>query len=73
MRIGVDSDHSFSESYMKAAVIDIVPAAFLIGKGGLIEWIGDRLAVADPLEKLVEGKWDRSLFAKEFQRKQQSS
>ena len=43
---------------------------FIVGKTGKLEWLGPPTDVAEPLAKVVKGKWDRKAFAKEIEPKQ---
>jgi tetratricopeptide (TPR) repeat protein len=55
---------------MQAAAQNGIPTAFIVGKSGLIEWIGHPMTMDEPLAKIVGDQWDRDLFAKEFQASQ---
>jgi len=61
-----DPDGSSSESYMAAAKQNGIPCAFLVGKDSKIEWIGHPMEIDEPLQAVVDGKWDREKFATEF-------
>ncbi|WP_157665065.1 peroxiredoxin family protein [Mariniblastus fucicola] len=61
-----DPDGSVSKDYMTAAGQGGIPTAFIVGKTGEIEWIGHPMRMDKPLEEIVEDKWDRESFAKEF-------
>ncbi len=65
-----DPDQSTSKDYMAAAGRNGIPCAFLVGKTGLIEWIGHPLGMDDALKQVVENSWDREAFAKVFKQKQ---
>lgn len=58
-----DPDGSVSEAYLIAAGEEGIPTAFVVGKTGLIEWIGHPMELNDVLEQIVEDKWDRAAFA----------
>ena len=45
-------------------------STFIVGKTGLIEWIGSASEMTKPLDKIAAGKWDRKAFKKEFIEKQ---
>ena len=55
---------------MQAAGQNGIPTAFLVGKTGLIEWIGHPMTMDKPLAQVVAGDWDRSAFAEQFIAKQ---
>ncbi|GAB5404667.1 MAG: TlpA disulfide reductase family protein [Aureliella sp.] len=62
-----DPDQSTHAAYPLAAMQDGIPVAFLVGKTGLIEWIGHPMQLAGPLSAVVADKWPREQFAKQFQ------
>jgi thiol-disulfide isomerase/thioredoxin len=62
-----DPDGSVKEDYFTAAGQSGIPSAFIVGKTGLVEWIGHPMSMDDPdngdvLTKVVEGTWDREEF-----------
>lgn len=65
-----DPDRSAYDDYMKAAAQISIPTAFLIGKQGRIEWIGQPQDLDEPLKAVVAGTWDRAKFKAEFAEKQ---
>lgn len=65
-----DPDKSVMDDYFSAAGQRGIPCAFIIGKEGLVEWIGHPMQMDKPLEKVVEGKWDREAYAVEMKEKQ---
>jgi thiol-disulfide isomerase/thioredoxin len=70
-----DPDRSVYKDYMTAAKQQGIPTAFVVGKTGLVEWIGHPMEMDGPLAAVVDGKWDRETFAKEMvaQQKMQES
>ncbi len=62
-----DPDRSVHTDFMKAAKQGGIPTAFIVGKDGHVEWIGHPMKMDEPLEQIVEGKWDREAFKKEFE------
>lgn len=66
-RLATDPDRSVDEDYMKAAGRNGIPCAFVIGKTGLIEWIGHPMRMDDPVAQVIAGQWDRNAFAVELQ------
>ena len=65
-----DPDESVNIDYMKAAHQNGIPCAFIVGKSGLIEYIGHPNGLEDPLQQVVDDKWDREKFAASFSKKQ---
>ncbi len=65
-----DPDQSTSKDYMKAAGQSGIPCAFLIGKTGLIEWIGHPMGMDEALKQVVDNSWDREAFATLFKQEQ---
>lgn len=68
--IAADPKGSVYESYMDAFMEAELPTAFIVGRSGLIEWVGHPLEIDEPLTKIVDGSWDRPAFAKEWARRQ---
>ncbi len=66
-----DPDKSVHEAYMQAAKQNGIPTAFIVGKKGLIEWIGHPTSMDETLEQVVTDKWDRESFATEFKEAQE--
>lgn len=67
-----DPDKSVKEDYFRASQQSGIPCAFIIGKTGLVEWIGSTMRVSGPLELIVEDKWNREEFLVEYQKQQQA-
>lgn len=70
-----DPDRSVYKDYMDAAKQQGIPTAFLVGKTGLVEWIGHPVEMDQPLAAVIEGKWDREAYKEEMvaQQKMQES
>lgn len=67
-----DPDGSSSEDYMRAAGQDGIPTAFIVGKSGLVEWIGHPMMMDKPLEEVLAGTWDRVAFLEKQAQEQQA-
>jgi thiol-disulfide isomerase/thioredoxin len=65
-----DPDMSSHKAYMEAAEQRGIPSSFLVGKTGLIEWIGHPAELDEPLAAVVDGSWDREAFKKKMEQKQ---
>jgi len=65
----VDSNRKTTANYMGRSGI-LTAWTFIVGKTGKLEWLGPPTEVADPLAKIVKGKWDRKAFVKEIEPKQ---
>jgi len=65
-----DPDRSTYEDYMTASGVFGIPAAFIVGKSGLIEWIGNPGTMDKPLLAIMGDKWNLETFKVEFQRRQ---
>lgn len=63
-----DPDGSVSQDYMRAAQRNGIPCAFIVGKTGVVEWIGHPMSMDDPLNEVITDKWDRIAFKKAFDR-----
>lgn len=59
-----DPDESCHDAYMKAANKNGIPAAFIIGKTGELELICHPMELDEPLELIINDKWDRKEYAK---------
>lgn len=57
-----DPDRSVKKDYFDAAGENGIPAAFIVGKTGVVEWIGHPMQMDEPLERIVAGTWDRAAF-----------
>ncbi|MDA8745646.1 TlpA family protein disulfide reductase [Rubripirellula amarantea] len=62
-----DPDESVSEDYMTASGANGIPTAFVVGKTGLIEWIGHPGSMDLPLEAIVNDAWDRAKFKVQYE------
>lgn len=60
-----DPDNSVHAAYMEAVDETAIPTAFIIGKQGLVEWIGHPNDLETPLRLVVEDGWDRAAFIAE--------
>lgn len=63
-RITTDPDRSVHTDYMKAAGQNGIPTAFIVGKDGIVEWIGHPMQMDAPLEQVIAGTFDREAAAK---------
>lgn len=66
-----DPDRSVYEDYMFAAGQYGIPNAFIVGKSGLIEWVGHPMAMDKPLQKVIDDQWDRDAYLPIFKAEQQ--
>ena len=64
-----NDDRSATRNYMAKSGM-LTAWTFVIGKTGKLEWMGTPTDVAEPLAKVVKGKWDRKAFAKEVDSEQ---
>jgi len=60
--VTTDPDRSVHEDYMVAAVRPHLPVVFIVGRTGVIEWIGTPSQMKKPLKEIIENKWDRNAF-----------
>ena len=68
--LAADPDGSVYEDYMDAILENGLPTAFVIGRTGLVEWIGHPLDMEEPLGRIVDGSWNRDTFATRWSRLQ---
>ncbi len=66
-----DPDQSVYKSYMDASGQQGIPTSFIVGKTGLVEWIGHPMELDEPLEAVVTDSWDREAFKKELKAKEE--
>ncbi len=66
-----DPDRSVATDYMEAAGQNGIPTAFIVGKQGLIEWIGHPMTMDEPLSQITEDSWNRDAFMKKFKEEQE--
>ncbi len=57
-----DPDQSSNKDYMEAAQQNGIPTSFIVGKDGIIEWIGHPMELDEPLSKVVDGTWNREEY-----------
>lgn len=69
--LAVDPDGSVQTAFMDAISEQSVPTAFIVGREGLVEWIGHPQNLEDPLGRIVAGTWDRAAFADRWARLQE--
>lgn len=62
--LATDPDQSVYKDYMEASGENGIPTAFIVGKQGIIEWIGHPMELDDPLSQVVEDRWDRQAYIK---------
>lgn len=67
-----DPDQTSYHDYMETAAQNGIPTAFIVGKDAKIEWIGHPMEMDEPLNAVVEGKWDREAFAAELKAEQEA-
>lgn len=63
-RIALDDKRKTNELFMDAAGLDSIPCAFIVGRSGIVEWIGHPVAIDEPLKQIVDGSWDLALAKK---------
>lgn len=56
--LATDPDHSTLNDYLKAAMINAIPSTFIIGRTGVIEWIGHPTEIDPVIKSIVDGSWD---------------
>ncbi|MGI9471120.1 MAG: TlpA disulfide reductase family protein [Rubripirellula sp.] len=66
-----DPDRSVYKDYMDASNQQGIPTSFIVGKNGLIEWIGHPMEMDEPLEMVVNDSWDREKFKEELKAKEE--
>lgn len=56
--IALDERQEATAAYMQASGQQGIPAAFVVGRTGRVEWIGHPMGMDDPLREIVAGTWD---------------
>lgn len=59
-RVAFDEDRSMGVAWMDAAGQDGIPCSFIVGKDGMVEWIGHPMGMDKPLASVLAGSWDRA-------------
>ncbi len=65
--LATDPDRSTRKAFFDAAGRTGIPCGFLIGKTGLIEWIGHPSRVDSVVEQVLADSWDRDAFKAEYE------
>ncbi len=58
-RLAIDDRDWTNTAYMRAANQNGIPCAFVVGRDGVVEWIGHPGSIDEPLDQIVSGNWDR--------------
>jgi thiol-disulfide isomerase/thioredoxin len=58
-RVAFDQDGSMDTAWMEASGRQGIPCTFIVGKDGLIEWIGHPMEMDAPLQGVLGGSWNR--------------
>lgn len=66
-----DPDGSAHTAFMDASGQMAIPTSFIVGKTGLIEWIGHPMEIDEPLRQVVDGTWDREAFREKLERERE--
>jgi tetratricopeptide (TPR) repeat protein len=66
-----DPDESVKQDYFRAAGRSGIPCAYIVGKGGIVEWIGHPMAMDKPLKQIVNDEWDRDDYMIKFKKEQE--
>lgn len=67
-----DPDKSVMKDYFVAAGRTGIPCAFIVGKTGLIEWIGHPGRMDKPIKQIVDDEWDRDVYLVEYKKEQEA-
>jgi thiol-disulfide isomerase/thioredoxin len=57
-RVGWDERGRMWTTWMKAAGLDGIPAAFIVDRAGKVAWIGNPAEMDEPLQRILEGKYN---------------
>ena len=59
-RVAFDEDRSMAAAWMDASGQEGIPCTFIVGKDGMIEWIGHPMGMDKPLASVLAGTWNRA-------------
>ena len=65
-RLAIDSSGKTDAAYMRAAGENGIPCAFVVGKDGVLDWIGHPVSIDSPLAQVVAGQWNRAAFIAQY-------
>ncbi|MBL4591340.1 MAG: TlpA family protein disulfide reductase, partial [Phycisphaerales bacterium] len=65
--VAVEVDGKMSETWLRPANQNGIPAAFIVDQKGKIAWIGHPMSMEEPLEQVVAGEFDAEKAAAEGQ------
>ncbi len=69
--VGMDgADAYMVENWLQPAAISGIPCTFIIGKDGMVSWIGHPMEMDEPLAAIIKGTFDRSAFAAKYNKEQ---
>ncbi len=63
--VAIEDGTSMSETWMRPAGQNFIPAAFIVNGQGEIAWMGDPMSMDEPLSKIIAGEYDIKAGAKE--------
>ena len=66
-RLAIDDGTATNTAYMMAAGQNGIPCAFIVGKSGLVEWVGHPMTIDEPLEAIVNDSYDREAAVAEME------
>lgn len=69
-RLAIDDRSWTNTAYMRAAGRGGIPCAFVVGRDGIVEWIGHPSRIDKPLEQIVAGTWDRDAAIAAYKQEQ---
>jgi thiol-disulfide isomerase/thioredoxin len=70
-RLAIDQNSQTNDAWMRAAEQSGIPTAFIVGRDGIIEWIGHPMTMDDPLLAVIDGTFDREAAIAELQQRQE--
>jgi hypothetical protein len=59
---------TMAKTWMDAAGQDGIPTAFIVDRDGKIAWVGHPMNMEQPLDEILEGKWDLQAAANTFKK-----
>jgi len=69
-RLALDDGGWTNNAYMRAANQNGIPCAFIVGRDGIVEWIGHPASIDQPLKQIVDGNRDRQAAVEEIKQQE---
>lgn len=68
-----DANDTMANTWMRPAGRNGIPCAMIVNEGGKIAWIGHPMSMDDPLNQIVEKKWDLAAAKAKYDKDMEAS